>query len=295
VAAGVRGGIERTSLVLMPTLFALVAGLAIYAATLDGGGPGYAYYLRTDFEKILSLAVLKDATGQAFFSLSLGMGAMLTYGSYLTRDNDLPNESLVIAGADVGVAFVAGLVVFPLIFALGLSHQVSGQTVGALFITLPEAFAAMGTAGRFVGFAFFVVLLVGALTSAISLLEVVVSAAIDGLGWSRRRAAWASGGAIALLGIPPAFSLDVLGAMDEVANTVFLLGGGLALAVFVGWVMKDPMETVRPGAEGVQWFGLWRVFLRFAVLVFLLFVLWSAIPHTIETVSALFSGGSAAE
>jgi len=293
VAGGVRGGIERTSIVLMPLLFAIVLGLALYAGSLEGGRPGYAYYLRTDFEKVLSLDVLKDAAGQAFFSLSLGMGAMLTYGSYLTRDNDLPGESLVIAGADMAVAFVAGLVVFPLIFALGLADHVSGSTVGALFITLPEAFAAMGgTTGRFVGLAFFLVLLVGALTSAISLLEVVVSAAIDGLGWSRRRAAWACGGAIAALGIPPAFSLDVLGAMDEVANNVFLLGGGLALAVFTGWVMKDPMATVRPGAEGVQWFGLWRVFLRFAVPLFLVLVLSSAIPHTIDTVSALFSGGS---
>jgi NSS family neurotransmitter:Na+ symporter len=276
----------------MPTLFAIVLGLALYAATLDGGGPGYGYYLRADFDKILSLEVLKDAVGQAFFSLSLGMGAMLTYGSYLGRDNDLPGESVVIAGADMGVAFVAGLVVFPLIFALGLADQVSSSTIGALFITLPEAFAAMGIAGRIVGCAFFVVLMVGALTSAISLLEVVVAAAIDGLGWSRRRAAWASGVAIAVLGIPAAFSLDVLGAMDEVANNVFLLGGGLALAVFVGWVMKDPMATVRPGAEGVQWFGLWRTFLRFAVPLFLLLVLSSAIPHTIATVSALFTGAS---
>jgi NSS family neurotransmitter:Na+ symporter len=269
-----------------------VVGLALYAATLDGGGPGYAYYLRADFEKVFSLAVLKDAAGQAYFSLSLGMGAMLTYGSYLTRNTDLPNESLVIAGADVAVAFVAGLVVFPLIFTLGLASQVSGSTVGALFITLPEAFAAMGVAGRFVGFAFFLVLMVGALTSAISLLEVVVSAAIDGLGWSRPRAAWVTGGLIAALGIPPSFSLDVLGAMDEVANNVFLLGGGLALALFVGWVMKDPMETVRPGAEGVQWFGLWRLFLRFAVPLFLVFVLAGAIPHTIEVLSALFAKGA---
>jgi NSS family neurotransmitter:Na+ symporter len=292
VAGGVRGGIERTALVLMPSLFALVVGLALYAATLDGGGPGYAYYLQADFEKVFSLTVLKDAAGQAFFSLSLGMGAMLTYGSYLSGDNDLPNESLIIAGADLGVAFLAGLVVFPLIFTLGLASQVSDSTVGALFITLPEAFAAMGVAGRFVGFAFFLVLLVGALTSAISLLEVVVSAAMDGLGWPRRRAAWLTGGAIAVLGIAPSFSLDVLGAMDEVANNVFLLGGGLALAVFVGWVMKDPMATVRPGAEGVQWFGLWRLFLRFAVPLFLLFVLSSAIPHTIGVVSALFAKGA---
>ena len=131
VAGGVKGGIERSALVLMPTLFALVLGLAVYAATLDGAGGGYRYYLQTDFAKILSWDVLKAASGQAFFSLSLGMGAMLTYGSYLSRENHLPNESLCIAGADIGIAFLAGLVVFPLIFALGISDQVSGSTVGA--------------------------------------------------------------------------------------------------------------------------------------------------------------------
>ncbi len=272
VAGGVKGGIERTSLVLMPTLFVLVCAMALYAASLDGASAGYGYYLQTNFGEILSLEVLKDAASQAFFSLSLGMGAMLTYGSYLGRDDHLPNESLWIAGADVAIAFIAGLVVFPLIFALGLSSEVKGETVGALFITLPEAFAQMGGAGRVVGFLFFVALLVGALTSAISLLEVVTAAAMDGLGWSRRRAACTMGGLITLLGVAPALSLDALGLMDEIANNVFLLGGGFALALFVGWVMRDPMAEVRIGAEGVAWFGLWRVFLRFAAPAFLGFV-----------------------
>ena len=95
-------------------------GLAIYAATLDGATAGYAYYLQTDFQEILSFDVLKDAASQAFFSLSLGMGAILTYASYLSREHHLPDESLMIAVSDFAVAFVAGLVVFPLLFALGL-------------------------------------------------------------------------------------------------------------------------------------------------------------------------------
>jgi NSS family neurotransmitter:Na+ symporter len=209
VAGGIRGGIERTALVLMPTLFAIVVGLALYAATLQGAGPGYAYYLSVDLEKLLHWSVLKDAAGQAFFSLSLGMGAMLTFASYLKRDEHLPNSSLVIGFADVAVAFVAGLVVFPLIFALGLEERIVGSklgTVGALFITLPQAFAEMGAIGRGVGSLFFVALVVGALTSAISLLEVVVSSAIDGLGWPRRRAALVAGGAITLLGAPSAWN-----------------------------------------------------------------------------------------
>ncbi len=291
VAGGVKAGIERTALLLMPALFVIVCGLAVYARTLPGADAGYAYYLEADFSKLMSLDVLKDAAGQAFFSLSLGMGAMLTFASYLGRDHHLPNESVIIAGADLGIAFIAGLVVFPLIFALGLSAQVSGSTVGALFITLPQAFAEMGGVGRVVGFLFFATLIVGALTSAISLLEVVVASAIDGLGWSRQRAAIVMGAAITLLGIPSAWSTEVLGVIDGIANNLFLLGGGLALSLFVGWVMPDPVREVQTGAEGVRWFFLWRTLLRFAVPLVLAFVLYEAVPDTFRAVAAFFSGG----
>jgi len=287
VAGGVKGGIERAALILMPLLFLLVCGLAIYAATLEGGGSGYAYYLQADLGKLLSRDVLTQAAGQAFFSLSLGMGAMLTFGSYLGRDHNLPNETVIIAGADVGIAFIAGLVVFPMIFALGLSDAVSGSTVGALFITLPQAFAGMGFVGRVVGGLFFAALMVGALTSAVSLLEVVVSSTIDGLGWTRQRAAWIMGGLITLLGLPAAFSLDVLDVMDQVANNLFLLGGGLALSIFVGWVMKDPVSEASIGAEGTRWFFLWRLLLRFVVPALLLFVLYDAVPKTLKAVTGL--------
>ena len=288
VAGGVKSGIERSALVLMPTLFAIVIGLAIYASTLDGAGPGYSYYLEADVSKLFHWAVLKDAAGQAFFSLSLGMGAILTYASYLDRQEHLPNSSLVIAGADIGVAFVAGLVVFPLIFALGLSDAVGASTVGALFITLPQAFAEMGVTGRVVGSLFFATLIVGALTSAISLLEVVVSSAIDGLGWTRTQAALVGGVAITLLGAPSAWSTDVLGVVDQIANNLFLLGGGLALSIFVGWVMQDPIGEAAQGTEGIGWFPLWRWLLRLAVPAFLGFVLLFAIPETFAAIAALF-------
>ena len=114
--------------------------------------------------------------------------------------------------------------VFPLIFALGLEADVSGSTVGALFVALPKAFAGMGAAGRVVGFLFFLALAVGALTSAISLLEVVVSAAMDGLGWQRPQAAIIMGSAITVMGAGAAASIDILSVMDEVANNLFLVG-----------------------------------------------------------------------
>jgi NSS family neurotransmitter:Na+ symporter len=289
VVGGVSRGIERTSMLLMPLLFALVVGLALYAATMDGASAGYAYYLGADFSKLLSLNVLKDATGQAFFSLSLGMGAMLTFASYLGRDINLPRAAAIIAGADIAIAFIAGLVVFPMIFALDLSADVGASTVGALFITLPKAFAEMGGVGRGVGILFFAALVVGALTSAISLLEVVVSSAIDNFGWPRRRAGILLGIAITALGAPSAWSTDILGAVDQVANNILLLGGGFALSIFVGWVMAGPIEEVSAGASGVAWFGSWRNLLRYAVPAFLFFVLvYDAIPSTFKTIANLF-------
>ena len=279
VVAGVHKGIERVSLVLMPLLFTVVCGIAVYAATLDGAGAGYSYYLNADFREAFSWKVFSDAASQAFFSLSLGMGAMLTYASYLTQNDHLPDESLVIALADFGVAFVAGLALFPLIFALGLSEAVGESTLGALFITLPQTFAGMGGAGRVVGLVFFVALALAALTSAISLLEVVTSAAIDTLGIARRPAALGGAALIAALGIAPAMSLDALDWMDKIAGNLLLVAGGLALAIFVGWVMRDPLAEVAKGAEGVRWFGLWQWLLRIPVPIVLAAVLYGTIQQ----------------
>jgi NSS family neurotransmitter:Na+ symporter len=188
------------------------------------------------------------------------------------------------------VAFVAGLMVFPLIFALGLSGDVSESTLGALFVVMPKAFASMGLAGRVVGALFFLTLVVGALTSAISLLEVVVAACMDGLGWPRRQAALCMGTLIAGLGALSAWNIGVLDVMDQVATNLFLLGGGLGMAVFVGWVMKDPEGEARVGAEGVTWFFLWRMLLRFAVPAVLLFVLWHSVPGTFKAIGGLWLG-----
>lgn len=277
IAGGVKAGIERMSVVLMPLLFALVAALAVYAAFLPGGGEGYRYYLQTSSTKALTLSVLLDAAGQAFFSLSLGMGAMLTYASYLSKEENLPRSALIVAGADFAVALVAGLVVFPMIFAFGLQADVNDSTTGALFITLPRAFASMGGTGHVVGVLFFAVLLVGALTSAMSLLEVVVSTAIDGLGWSRRRAVLVLGLATTALGVPAALDLSVLDVMDKLAGNVMLLIGGLGLAIFTGWVMHNPVAEARRGAEAVRWWPAWMFLLRYVVPAVLAVLVWTSI------------------
>lgn len=290
VAAGVRQGIERTAMVLMPVLLLIVVGIGVYASTLQGSGEGYAFYLQPSFDRILSLEVISDAAGQAFFSLSLGMGAMLTFASYLSRDDDLPTESLIIAGSDFGIAFLAGLMVFPIVFALGLSGEVGESAVGALFISLPEAFGQMGGVGRPVGVLFFAALLVGAVTSAISLLEVVTSSVIDTMAWPRKRAAILFGLLITAAGVPAAFDLNVLGLMDQVAGNIFLIVGGLFLAVFVGWVMPDPEGEIRKGAESVGWLPLWRNFLRWVVPPVLALVLFNSLRDTVEMVRGLMGG-----
>ena len=156
-------------------------------------------------------------------------------------------------------------------------------------ISNSQAFAGMGAAGQVVGFLFFVALAVGALTSAISLLEVVVSAGMDGLGWERSRSAVVMGVAATTMGAVSARSIDVLGVMDGVANNFFLVGGGLGLALFVGWVMKDPIEEANAGAGWPRfWLVLWLNLLRFAVPIVLAWVLWNSVPATLQSVADLF-------
>lgn len=291
VMGGVEKGIERASLLMMPTLFVLVIGLALWAATLVGSAEGYAFYLTPRVEEIFSLDVFGAAAAQAAFSLSLGMGAILTFSSYLSRDENLPREGTVIAFSDFGVAFVAGLVVFPVIFALGLQNAVGESTIGALFIALPGAFEAMGgTVGRVVGSVFFLALLIGALTSAISLLEVVTSSIIDEFGLARKKAAVAMGGLIALFGIWPALDLNALGAYDAFTGNVLLPVGAFAIAILVGWVMSNPIdELVRGSSERRR--GLykgWLWMLRVVAPILLLVVLWSTVPAAFDALAGLF-------
>jgi NSS family neurotransmitter:Na+ symporter len=293
VARGVKGGIERAASILMPLLFMVVCGLAVYASTLAGAGAGYAYYLRPDFTQVLSGKVLSEATGQAFFSLSLGMGAMLTFASYLPKDSHLPKNSLTVAFADFAVAFTAGLMVFPMIFAFGLSGEVGESTMGALFITLPHAFQEMGGfTGQFVGVLFFGALAVGALTSTISLLEVVTSSIIDTFGWSRRRAAVIMGTIIAALGIPASLNSDILGLMDSVAEGIFLVVGALGVSLFVGYVIKDPIKEASRGAPGWPGFSIWRLLLRVVVPALLAFVLYNRIVDLAATIRDMISPAS---
>jgi NSS family neurotransmitter:Na+ symporter len=293
VVGGVKGGIERASLLLMPMLFVLVVGLALWAATLEGAGAGYVVYLKPELDEVMDPDVWRAAASQAFFSLSLGMGGMLTFASYLKRDQNLPESATVVAFTDFGVAFVAGLLVFPVIYSFGLQDAVSASTIGALFIAVPSAFQAMGDWGRVVGLFFFVVLAVGAITSAISLLEVVTASVMDEFRWSRRKAALSTGTVITLLGIVPAMNTDALGLMDKIAGEFLLLAGGLVLALFAAWRLPDEVrDELLAGASPFWQRQVPRILavLRYVVPPIVAIVLLFSLRETVAAVAAFLSG-----
>jgi NSS family neurotransmitter:Na+ symporter len=290
----VKGGIERASLLLMPMLLLLVIGLALWAATLPGAREGYVVYLKPEIGELLNPAVWRAAASQALFSLSLGMGGMLTFASYLKRDANLPQSGTAVAFMDFGIAFIAGLTVFPVIYSLGLAGSVGESTVGALFIALPGAFEAMGFVGRVVGLFFFLVLAVGALTSTISLLEVVTASVMDELRVSRPAAALATGTAVAALGVLPAMDTDVLGLMDKIAGEFMLLAGALVLSLFAGWRIRDQLgEELLAGATAGWQRQVPRILwvLRWVVPAIVAVVLAFSLRGTLAAVAEFFGGG----
>lgn len=267
IASGVVKGIQRASEVLMPVLFVLLIILVIRGITLQGGGEGIAFYLKPDFSEITGKTFLA-AIGQSFFTLSLGMGALITYGSYLSKKENITDSAAWIVGLDTAVAILAGFAIFPAVFAFGFSP---GSGPGLAFITLPAVFASM-PAGTLFGFSFFLLLSVAALTSAISLLEVVVAWLIDEKGWDRMKASMTLGGIIFLMGIPPTLGysvlgdvsflgMDILDTYDFIASDLLLPIGGLLTSLFAAyvWKSKNAIEEINsPKGKIVfgQWYGI---------------------------------------
>lgn len=283
VGGGVRKGIERASLILLPLLGVLIIGLAVWAATLSGAGAGYAFYLRPDLHELFRLDTLSAAAGQAFFSLSLGMGAMLTYASYLEGQTNLAKEAGQVALVDTGVAFMGGLVTFPIIYHFALQGAVSESTIGALFIALPRGFHALGPSGVVVGAIFFVALYIAALTSAFSLLEVATAPIIDGLGWPRRKAVLAAGLAVTLVGIPSALDTDFLGRLDKWVGEVALVFGGVMIAVLVGYLWWPSADAeLAKGFPTLSYRRAWFWLLRIVVPILLLLALYGVVKPVLS-------------
>ncbi len=260
VSRGIQGGIEKASKILMPLLFALLLGLIIYSLSLPNAMEGIKFYLIPDFS-LINIETIYSAMGQAFFSLSLGMGALITYGSYLSKKNSITEAAGLVTITDTLVAFLAGLMIFPLVFSQGQSPTAGP---GLVFVALPGIFNEMGpVAGRVVGSGFFLLLCFAALTSTISLLEIPATFLVDEKKWPRKTIVWLSALAIFLIGLPSMLSHGAVkyftnflyyeGQTKSVFDFVFdvfsdtgLPLGGLLLVIFISrrWGMKNFNEEI---------------------------------------------------
>ncbi len=286
VAFGIKGGIEKFSKIMMPLLFVIVIAIAIYAVTLPGAGAGIDYLFKPDFSKITPQA-FASALGQAFFSLSIGMGCIITYGSYVSKQENIMSQSAYTAIFDLLFALCAGIAIMPAVFAFNLDPQ-SGP--GLVFETLPFVFSQM-PAGGVVAILFFIALFVAAITSSISMVEVCVAYLIEEKGLSRKLScavifaiAWLVG-AICSLSFGPLsdikiFDRSIFDFFDNLSSNILMTLGSLLTVLFVGWRLKktDIYDELTNGgtlSTNVKIFGaLWfiiRYICPVAVLAIFLF------------------------
>ena len=301
VAMGVEKGIEKANLILMPALIVMAIALAIYTMTLPGALDGVAYYILPDFSKF-SPELVVGALGQMFYSLSLAMGIMITYGSYLHKDEDIVQSASRIGCFDIGVSFLAGLVIVPTSFvALGGGDAVIAKAGPSLmFGTLPTLFESLGPVASIVGFAFFLLVLFAALTSAISLTEACTSIVQDGTRWSRGKSMALTFAFIFLMGVvvdlgynhwsfiqPLGEGTSLLDLFDFVSNTVLMPIAALMTVVFVGWVKKPQflIDEIRNGSN-FKLAGAWTFMIKYVapVLLVVIFVTYTAMQFGLFSV-----------
>lgn len=277
VTKGISGGIEKASKVLMPTLYVLFIFIAIRSITLPGAGAGLEFLFKPDFSAVTGNTFLA-ALGQAFFSLSLGMGCMMTYGSYLNKEENLPNNALIVTLMDSSVAILAGVAIFPALFAFGM-EPAAGP--GLVFVVVPSLFAQMGSFGPILSVIFFVALTVAALTSSVSLLEVVVAYLMDERKMERKKSVNIAGGIMVITGMLSSLSMGALSGFtilgvgffdffDILTDKIFLAIGGMLLAIFAGWfVKKEDLkdELTNGGTVKFALFELWYAVVKYVIPV----------------------------
>ena len=271
VSKGVEKGIEKAAKILMPSLIVIILLLIVYALTLPNSIDGIIFYLVPDFSQI-NLTVAGNALGQAFFSLSLGMGMLITYGSYIDKNNNIINSAALITLTDVGIAFLAGLIIFPFVFSSGIETQ-GGP--GLIFQVFPKIFEGLGPlTGTVIGSTFFILLSFAAITSTVSLLEVPVSYLVDEYKVERKYSVWIVAFIILLIGIPSALSqgkivffsefityfgndkpIDFMQFIIDVSNDTLLPFGGFLITMYVSFVWKkrnlsDEISKGNPNYKG---------------------------------------------
>lgn len=286
VLRGISGGIEKAGNFMMPALFVMLLIVVARSLTLPGAMEGVIWMFKPDFSKFNSEMIMA-ALGQVFFSVSLGIGALITYGSYMKGDENIVQTSIIVPVLDTAVAILAGLAILPAVFAFGFEP---GQGPGLLFVTVPSIFASFGLlAGRLFGIIFFLLALFAALTTSIAMIEIPAAFFIDKLGWSRKKAVWFIGAVTFVLGIfsslamgPWAdkliFGLNFFDLMDAVSAKILMPVGGLLMAVFVGYVWKP--ESAVPaitnnGQIKFGWFGFWKICMKIVIPILIICIFLS--------------------
>ncbi len=283
---GIKGGIEKLNLVLMPTLMMILLGLFLYASTMDAFSQSVDFMFSADWSKINSNSFI-TAVGHAFFTLSLGMGAIMTYSASLEKGSNLVKNGFWIVFLDTSIAIVAGLTLFTFLYQNGESPA---QGPGLVFISLPAAFYAMGALGNIVAILFFFALAFAGITSSVSIVEPMVQYFIDRFKWSRLKASIVMGSFFYILGIIALFSniegfkesltfgsKNLFDWLDFVTASIFLPLGGLIISVFVGFVMeKKRIESVLKPQLGFA-FEAWYFSLRYITPVAMFIVMLSLI------------------
>ena len=295
IIMGVKNGIEKANLVMMPILLLMAIGIAVYVALLPGAGEGIRFYLVPDFSSCGSIGkVILGAMGQMFYSLSLAMGIMITYGSYMRRCDSVPKASVRIVAADTFVAVLSGFMIIPVVVMFAAKTGEGGRAAidagpGLMFVTLPKVFASLGQAGVLVGFLFFVLVLFAALTSAISMTEACVAAVCDFFRISRNASVGAVGVWTILLGAISAFGygrwadfkpcgLPVLEFFDTSMNVLTPVVAAL-ICVFVGWVLRPKriLAECRRDGSAVGFKIFYVVMVKFIAPLLVLAILASEI------------------
>jgi NSS family neurotransmitter:Na+ symporter len=281
ISKGVKKGIEKWTKILMPALFLLIVLLAVRALTLPGAGKGLSFYLNPDFSKLNGTVIL-FAVGQAFFSLSLGMGTMITYGSYISKSSNLVTSAGWVSFADTFIALLAGLIIFPTLVSFGQPVDVGGEGLAfQIFPLILSQFAG----GYIFGILFFTLLTVAALTSTISLLEVPVAYFVDEKNWSRKKAVLVIGILTFILGIPSALSmggmefftkLKFLGFFAFAFGNVSLAVGAFFICVFVGyiWGRKKAFKEIASGNPRFKLRHIWAFSLMILTPIVILIILY---------------------
>ncbi len=287
VAKGVAGGIEAAGKILMPMLYVLFIFLIFRSVSLPGAGAGLSYIFKPDWSVVTGQTFLA-ALGQAFFSLSLGMGCMITYGSYLKKEEKLPDNALIVVSMDTSVALMAAIAIFPALFAFGV-EPAAGP--GLVFVVVPQIFAQMGGMGVLFSVIFFLALTIAALTSSVSLLEVVVAYLMDEKGMARKPATYITSAIMCVMCILSSLSMGVMSGFtifgvgffdffDILTDKIFLAIGGMLLAIFVGWFMnKEELKTeiTNNGTISFGLFEAWYFMIKYVIPVLIAVVAYSGI------------------